>query len=49
MTEFLERIRENAYFSSLPAGVQENVLQSGVMLETEAELRRFSEKLMEEK
>ena len=29
MTEFLERIRENAYFSSLPAWVQENVLQSG--------------------
>ena len=49
MTEFLERIRENAYFSSLPAWVQENVLQSGVMLEREAELRRFSEKLMEEK
>ena len=33
------------YFSSLPAYIQESILQSGVKLQTAEEMHRFVEKL----
>ncbi len=34
------------YFDSLPAFIQETVMQSGVQIETEEQLRQCAEKLM---
>lgn len=37
------------YFSSLPLFVQESIMQSGIKLEDEKQLRSFAEQLMNKK
>lgn len=38
-------VQGQQYFASLPAYIQESILQSGVKLQTEEEIRQFVENL----
>lgn len=46
-SEFEKNIRQNAYFCSLPAALQETILQSGAPLENEQDLKKLAEAYME--
>ena len=45
MNEFKEGLRQNPYFQSLPAWIQESICQSGVELASEKELRAYVKSL----
>lgn len=46
---FKENIEKNQYFQSLPPFVQETILQSGIKIGSESDLKKFEQKLIKGK
>ncbi|HIU30932.1 MAG TPA: hypothetical protein IAB66_02030 [Candidatus Caccousia avistercoris] len=47
-SEFMKTMEQNEYFKSLPPFVQENIVQGGVVVNSEEDLRRVAEHLLAE-
>lgn len=44
--DFMQGIRQNAYFNSLPPSVQESVIESSVEIQSEDQLRKLAQTLI---
>ncbi len=48
-SEFMKNIRENPFFNTLPAALQENIIQSGASISNEQDLRNLAETYLKKK
>ena len=47
--QFMLGLKDNAYFQSLPVFIQENIKQSGVTLNSENDLKRLAQNMLQSK
>lgn len=48
-SEFMKNIRENPFFNTLPAALQETIIQSGASVSNEQVLRNLAETYLKKK
>ena len=48
-SEFMKNIRENPFFNTLPAALQETIIQSGASVSNEQDLRNLAETYLKKK